>query len=79
MLFSLQTGPLEALACLLYAARCCERRMYPQWMWRESNPRGSAVFKTSPPPSTPVIYSPKLNGLRRGITPGALSPRLSSD
>ena len=42
-----------------------------QWMWRESNPRGLAVFKTSPPPGTPLICSPKLNGLRWGITPRA--------
>ena len=62
---------VTGLSCVLLQLDV-ESQYAPQWMWRESNPRGLAVFKTSPPPGTPVICSPKLNGLRRGDHPRRL-------
>ena len=47
--------------------------MSPQWMWRESNPRGASVFKTLPLyRDTPYdLFFRDLTDLGGGITPGA--------
>ena len=55
--------------------RAIERRMSPQWMWRESNPRGASVFKTLPLyRDTPYdLFFRDLTDLGGGSLPGPFS------